>query len=111
MEIYNSIGVSKSELILFDKINQLIKESKSIDPKIRDFGVSLMHEHFKIKEDEILLENNNPFTRELNTKVVSKDEINSNHIATEWYFVNDKILVNSFCCDPGGGTQCDSPTK
>ncbi|MEM1395012.1 MAG: hypothetical protein AAGG00_17315, partial [Cyanobacteria bacterium P01_H01_bin.150] len=51
------------------------------------FGLTLLHEHFALEEDEILLETNDPEARTLSLEVIKRSELaNGNLKATSWNF-------------------------
>ena len=68
--------------------NACIEELKSVLKKHRAldrFGVTLLHKHFEMKDDEILLEECDEENRTLILKPVNKNSIKSNKsIETNW---------------------------
>jgi hypothetical protein len=53
----------------------------------RKFGVALLHKHFEIGEDEVLLETNDPVNRSLNSEPVKINEAEKKGYATTiWRF-------------------------
>lgn len=62
------------------------------------FGVALLHKHFDIGEDEILLEKNDPITRSLITQPVKASEAQNESFATTiWRFDGGNRYGCSFC--------------
>ncbi len=68
--------------------------------KTSKFGVALLHKHFDLGSDEILLETNNPKTKTLTIKPVNLSEIEENEekfITTLYRFDNNLVYKCSWC--------------
>ena len=61
------------------------------------FGVALLHSHFMLGEDEIMLESTNEDERMLITKAVKKSEAGGNHIGTIVALREDGAFTMSWC--------------
>lgn len=62
------------------------------------FGVSLLHKHFDLENDEILLETNDPIQRELSSRPVKISEISSkDYIPTIIRFDDGQKYGCSYC--------------
>lgn len=75
------LGLSQIELEMFQEIGQVMKKYKN--KMNRKFGLCLIHQHFEIKNDEILHEENNPIERTHTTTVVKKGEMKHSR-PTQW---------------------------
>lgn len=61
------------------------------------FGVVLLHDHFSVKEDEILLETNDPQARTLHLEVVKREDLSKGKF-TSWRLRGaGKVVGLSFC--------------
>lgn len=62
------------------------------------FGVALLHKHFDIEEDEVLLESNNPIERTLNSRPININEAeNGDYATTIWRFDDGHRYGCSYC--------------
>jgi hypothetical protein len=69
------------------------------------FGISLLHKHFDIEEDEVLLERNDPITRELTLSPLKVTEsMNLNYATTQWRFDSGALYGCCFCAK----NHCDT---
>lgn len=74
---------------------QLVIEKHNLTSK---FGVSLLHKHFEIADDEVLLEKNDPITRELISQPVKVEEdMNQSFAVTQWRFDDGYRYGCSYC--------------
>lgn len=93
------LPVEWAELIDIDEVSPLNHSDEKCLAEIREvllkykktdrFGVSLIHKHFDLGDDEILMEFCDIENRVLTTKPVKKTDV-SNSIETVWYFGNGK---------------------
>ncbi|RZK12942.1 MAG: hypothetical protein EOO46_01255 [Flavobacterium sp.] len=96
-----SLQLSDTECRMLDEIFQVFLRYQN---QVREFGIQLVHSHFTINENEVLLETNNKKTRTLQVTTVSKDQLSMDTIATAWQFDNaGQLQVAMFCCEPSGG--------
>lgn len=62
------------------------------------FGVNLLHSHFEISDDEILLETNDPIDKSLWIRPVPKAEFEGGRVsATAWCLADGAESMNCFC--------------
>lgn len=88
--------VQHSKLTHIDDIEQIGKKDYAVLNEIKEvlckhnytdrFGVTLLHKHFELKQDEILLEETDEESRIQKIYVQKKDEDNTNVIETMWKF-------------------------
>lgn len=72
-------------------------------PELMDsFGVSRLHQHFWIAADEVLLETNDPETRELRVRPVRAKDLPENTLVSQWRVTVDGQGVSAVpivkCC-------------
>ena len=62
--------------------------------KLDRFGLTLLHQHFLVYENEVLLETCNPTTRELLMRTVPKTEVDETTIVeTAWRLSDSEVMV------------------
>jgi hypothetical protein len=62
------------------------------------FGVHLLHKHFDLAEDEVLLETQDPTSGTLTSRKVKRTELNGvDHKITAWSFRGRKIVKIGAC--------------
>lgn len=62
------------------------------------FGVALLHKHFTIEDDEVLLEKNNPIKKTLESRPIKISEAeNGEYATTIWRFDEGNRYGCSFC--------------
>lgn len=62
------------------------------------FGVALLHKHFEIEEDEVLLESNDPILRTLTSQPIKTEKAESGDYATTiWRFDDGHRYGCSYC--------------
>ena len=71
---------TESDKVCFEEIIEVLKKYNLIDK----YGIGLLHDHFPIHLDEVLLET-----------IKREDAKNVNHFETAWYF--DKDTNNIIC--------------
>jgi hypothetical protein len=73
--------------------------------KLERFAISLLHKHFDLAADEVLVEYNDPHTRVLTVQPV-KQEGSGHTMETMWMFVDGELVPTLYCeskhCRPGG---------
>lgn len=91
-----------------DMIREVLRKRNAIDR----FGVTLLHDHFDVNDDEILLETCDPITRTLTIKPYRNEELKEadidedGYVQTNWRFdKNDpkSLLCLSYCTPVQGG--------
>ena len=72
--------------------------------KLERFGVCLLHTHFAVSEDEVLVETCDPENRELLTRTVAKEnQLAQNIVETMWRFDDPKLGRTCFrTCSANG---------
>lgn len=74
---------SVSDQACLDEIRQVLERNG----KTRRFGITLLHKHFDLANDEVLLETPNPTDRTLSTRVMKVSELEEvSHDCTAWRF-------------------------
>jgi len=67
------------------------------------FGVNLLHSHFDITDDEVLLETNDPMDQSLWIRPVPKSEVADQEIvATAWCLASGEPQMGCVCKKLGG---------
>ena len=62
------------------------------------FGLNLLHRHFSVDDDEIMLENNDPATRTLTMSPVKKSEVPTLQARpTSWRLDSGRVEMNCIC--------------
>lgn len=83
---------TESDKVCFEEIIKVLKKYNLIDK----FGIGLLHDHFPIKEDEILLECTYPHAKTIQTETIKRDNVRDiKHVETAWYF--DKETNKIIC--------------
>lgn len=90
-------------------VREVLRKRNAIDK----FGVSLLHDHFDINEDEMLVETTDPVTRTQTIKPYRNKELKEaniledGYIQTNWRFdKNDpKNLICLLACSGGNGSH------
>jgi hypothetical protein len=65
--------------------------------KMDRLGVALLHSHFELSADEILLESTDEDTRTLITRPVKESEAGTNNIGTIWMLQDGDVTTMSWC--------------
>lgn len=90
---------------LREMMNVLIKHGRA-----NRFGVSLLHSHFPLAEDEFLLEENDPKSRTLTIRPMSRTDHPSTAIRpTSWRWDKGEIRPFGMCGTAYGGGSCGYP--
>ena len=66
--------------------------------KLNRFGVALLHSHFSVSNDEILLETTDFEARTLTTKPVRKEDAGDANVATLWQLRSEGNPITSSYC-------------
>lgn len=86
---------------LTDHDEKCLEELQSVIEKYNltgKFGVSLLHKHFEIEKDEVLLEKNDPVTRELTSRPIKvASNMEESYAVTQWRFDNGNRYGCSYC--------------
>lgn len=86
---------------LSEKDDTCLKELQEVIEKYgltSKFGVALLHKHFEIEKDEVLLETNNPIERTLQASPIKMSEVqNDDYATTLWRFDNGHRYGCSYC--------------
>ena len=80
--------IGENDYAVLSELNQILLKHGYTDR----FGVCLLHRHFDISHDEILMENTDVDAR-VSVLSVEKDDDNSNTIEPMWRFSNDPQAV------------------
>lgn len=87
-------------------IREVLRQRNAIDK----FGVSLLHDHFEVNEDEMLVETTDPITRVQtikpyrNTELKEAKILEEGYVQTNWRFDkhDPKNLICLLACGTGG---------
>ncbi len=89
-------------------IREVLRERNAIDR----FGLTLLHDHFDVQDDEVLVETCDPVTRTLTIKPYRNEELKEadidedGYVQTNWRFdQNDpkNLMCMIFCSRSNGG--------
>lgn len=93
------------------EIREVLRKYK----KMERFGVALLHQHFDLAEDEIMLETSDHETRTLTSAPVKQLEAGNTNIGTIWMLRDGDITTMTWCrqyCKRGiFGNHFNSHTK
>lgn len=65
--------------------------------KTERFGVALLHSHFELASDEIMLESSDSEGRTLITKPVKRSDAGDNNVGTIWMLRDGDVTAMSWC--------------
>lgn len=86
---------------LSENDDQCLKQLQAVIEKYNltsKFGVALLHKHFDIENDEVLLETNDPKLRTLTTRPIRiKEGDSQNYATTIWRFSDGNRYGCAFC--------------
>jgi len=83
-----------SDEACLDEIKMVLEKYKSTSR----FGVALLHQHFPIGNDEVLVERNDPTNRRLTIECVKASEVHKlNLMTTVWRFEDGVKYGCSYC--------------
>jgi hypothetical protein len=90
----------ESEAPLFDEIHGVLKKY-GVE---RKYGLALLHRHFDLAEDEVLLEFTDVTNRTLTAKPALRSEVAGNAIETVWSLDSGNVVTDCivFCYKPNG---------
>lgn len=110
ISMINSLQLSNTEQEMFKEVFAVFDKYKSLT---RTFGLQLVHSHFSINDDEVLLETNNEELRHLFVRPVKVTQLNKIPLATSWAKDNNGVIkISQFCCDgPDVGDVPEGPSK
>jgi hypothetical protein len=75
------------------EIREVLKKHGKLDR----FGVALLHSHFKLAADEVMLETTDEESRTLITRPVRQSEAGNNNIGTIWMLQEGDVATMSWC--------------
>jgi len=101
-DIQDAAGLDESDERCLEEIRTVVlKHGKS-----SRFGAVLLHRHFQLGDDELLVEHCDEVTRTLTTKPTSSDEvIERDYTPTVWRFDGAAPSACSYCPRDAGGTH------
>ena len=93
--------LSDDDYAVLNEIKQVLEKHNAVDR----FGVSLIHRHFELKEDEIVFETTNEEARVQQIEVCASSSIKdrSDILETQWVFDGGQNLVCVKYCDYNHG--------
>lgn len=95
-------------------VREVLRKRNAIDK----FGVTLLHDHFEIHDDEVLLETTDPITRIQTIKPYRNEELKEAHIdgdnfmQTNWRFDQadpKNLICLTYCNTLGGHSERHKP--
>ncbi len=100
--------LSSQDQELMDEVREVIKKYDALD----HFGLCLLHSHFEVHDDEIMVEECDLETRTLTSRPVKKCEIQGNVVETMWSMTITRptIVCKQICQsteNPGGNKTHD----
>ena len=85
---------NESDKPVFAEIMSVLKKHNALDR----FGVTLLHQHFDISEDEILCESTDTITRTQTIKPIKKSELaEQDYTETSWRLDNGTVMTACVC--------------
>jgi hypothetical protein len=84
------------------EIREVLKRHHMIDR----FGVALLHSHFAMSDDEVMVEETDVASRTLTLKPMKEAEARSGNVATIWKLLEGNFETMAHCkvyCQRGGG--------
>lgn len=95
--------VNEKDLACLNALRETLKEFNALDR----FGITLLHSHFPINEDEVLLETCDDKNRTLTMSVAPKVVLENQDIKpTAWRLDNQETLIGCYsACVASGGTH------
>lgn len=84
------------------EIREVLKRHKMIDR----FGVALLHNHFALGDDEVMVEETNVDSRTLLLKPMKESEARVGNVGTIWKLLEGNFETMAHCkvyCQRGGG--------
>lgn len=85
--------VNNSDTDCLVEIRDVLKKHGKSDR----FGVALLHSHFALASDEIMLESSDAEGRTLTTKPVKQSEAGDNNVGTVWVLREGDVVAMSWC--------------
>jgi hypothetical protein len=92
----------ESDQVLFDELHAVLEKHRAASR----FGITLLHKHFPVFENEVLVESCDHETRTLTTRPRPKSGVSARVIETNWRFDVPGILSQvcyTLCEDEDGG--------
>lgn len=96
IHVDNVIPLAEDDYICLEEVRDVLKRYKKLDR----FGVNLLHKHFELKENEVLLESCDEHNRVLTIEPVAKELLSeSTLLETSWHLSEFTPLLgcNAFC--------------
>jgi len=101
-DITEVIELCDSDLPIMDEIYQVLKKHDAL----KRFGVTLLHEHFDVADDEVLIELTNRESRTQTIKPVKKDHpFLTDAIETSWRLDTGMPVMSCKCVKFGGNHE------
>jgi hypothetical protein len=95
------IQLNEMDLPVMREIHDVLEKHGAL----KRFGVTLLHEHFDMSDDEVMMEVTNITTREQKLYVVKRSEADkSNSIEASWR-LDTGLPVSNCRCDPAGSNH------
>lgn len=86
--------ISEDDIQCFQDLKKVLEKHG----KVGRFGVLLLHQHFRIENDEILCETCDSENRTLTIKPVKTDgDIMGSHRPTQWRLDGEEAVMNCVC--------------
>jgi hypothetical protein len=90
-------SLSDRDTEFFQEVYSLMKNKY---PEMEDkFGIWRSHQHFDLKEDEVLHETSNLATQESTLRIIKKKDLPEKAFASTWTLTKSGPVVATWCCD------------
>lgn len=101
-DITEVVELNENDLPVMDEIYQVLKKHNAL----KRFGVTLLHEHFDVADDEVLIELTNRKSRTQTIQPVKKDNpLLSDAIETSWRLDTGVPVMSCKCIKFGGSHE------
>ena len=100
--ISQAVPLTEADKMLVEELVTVLRKHDAL----KRFGLTLLHQHFTIGDDEVLCEDVDVTTRTLTTGPVNTAELQSvPHKVTAWRLDTGRPMMGCVCKDYGGGHQ------
>jgi hypothetical protein len=93
--------ISDADTACLTEIREVLRKHSKMDR----FGVALLHSHFPLDADEIMLESSDEQSRTLTIKPVKRSETGNTNVGTIWMLRDGDLETMAWC-----RTYCKQPT-
>jgi hypothetical protein len=98
-DIRDALPLGPGDEALMGDLHEVLKKHSAL----KRFGITLLHKHFDLAPDEVLVENAHRVDRTLLVKPAKASEFEGvKSIETSWRLDSGKPVMNCKCIDSGG---------